>query len=82
MADQYYDNIFIIGNIILDDIDKGEQTCGFFKDCFENFCTTWSDTNATALYPDNLSSSFRVFGDSGTLTGANKKLDCKKAFIL
>lgn len=82
MADQFYEHIFIIGNVILDDIDKGEKTLGFLKDCLENFCTTWNNTNASTLYPDNLAQSFRIFDDAGTFTGTTKKLDYKKAFIL
>jgi len=82
MADQYHDNAPIIGNVISEDIVKIAEAFGFYKDCFQNFCTTWSNTDATTLYPDTLPSDFNTFGGSSNRTGSTKILDYKKAFIL
>lgn len=82
MADQFHDNTPVLGTKILLEIAKIAETDRFFKDCFENFCTTWSNTDATTLYPDSVAATFNVFGGSSARTGRSKIEDYKKAFLL
>lgn len=51
MADQHNDNIPAVGNNIADDIPDIKENLEFHKDVFQNFCTTWSNTVATGIFP-------------------------------
>lgn len=82
MADQFHEHTPLMGTKILPEIQEIQEVLGFFKDCLENFCSGWSNTDATDLRPDTLSSDFNVFGGSSNRTGASKIEDYKKAFLL
>jgi hypothetical protein len=49
MADQFHDNIPALGNTIAADIPDIAETLGFLKDCFEQICNGWSNTDASGL---------------------------------
>lgn len=82
MVDQYHDKNPLIGEAVLKDIREMAETLGFFKDCFENFCSGWSNTDSTGLHVGSLHSAFNLFGGSSPVTGQSKIEAYKKAFIL
>ena len=51
MTDQFNDSIPALANQIASDIPDIQETLGFLKDVFQNFCIGWSNTVATGIFP-------------------------------
>jgi len=82
MVDQFHDDIPVVTNQVAADIEDIEEMLGFLKDCFQNFCTGWSDTSAASLYPDEIASDFDLFGGSSAVDGDHTIAEFKKMFAL
>ena len=82
MADQFHDDIPVATNQVSADIEDMKEMFGFLKDCFQNFCTGWSDTDATSLYPDEIEAGFDLFGGSSAVDGDHTIAEFKKMFVM
>ena len=64
MADQHNPNIPALTNQISADIPDIKENLEFHKDVFENFVNSWSNTDATGVYPAYWERTAIVTGDS------------------
>jgi len=82
MADQFHDSVPTATNQVAADLEDIDEIVGFLKACFQNFCSGWSDTAASSLYPDELASTFNVFGGAAAVSGTVTIAELKKMFAL
>jgi len=52
MADQFHDSTPAVGNTVAADIPDIAESLGFIKDCFQELCANWSNTDSSALTLD------------------------------